>query len=183
MLNISDRPLTEQQTHILAKGLNYNVKDENILDYIADLESTLKNTELTEQTKGHTYSPLNNNEPLQKPTYQPQQSRTKSHEGLQDDDIILPKIHKETIPILSFPGSPTYELSKFHAKILHPLIKTSHHTINNASAFLTEIKDLKLEHDEIMISFDVVSLFTSIPLDTAKHITNELLINDKLELD
>ena len=29
-----------------------------------------------------------------------------------------------------------------------------------------------------MISFDVVSLFTSIPLDTAKQITNDLLTND-----
>ena len=29
-----------------------------------------------------------------------------------------------------------------------------------------------------MISFDVVSLFTSIPLDTTKRITNELLTND-----
>ena len=76
------------------------------------------------------------------------------------------------------PGSPTYELSKYLAEILHPLIKTSHHTINNANAFLTEIKDLKLEPEEIMISFDVFSPFTSIPLDTAKHITNELLIND-----
>ena len=50
--------------------------------------------------------------------------------------------------------------------ILHPLVKTSPHTINNANDFLTNIKDLKLEPDEIMISFDVVSLFTSIPLDT-----------------
>ncbi len=62
--------------------------------------------------------------------------------------------------------------------ILHPLVKTSTHTVNNANAFLTNIKDLKLEPDEIMISFDVVSLFTSIPLDTAKRITNELLTND-----
>ena len=52
--------------------------------------------------------------------------------------------------------------------ILHPLVKTSPHTINNATTFLTNIKDLKLEPDEIMISFDVVSLFTSIPLDTSK---------------
>jgi hypothetical protein len=59
--------------------------------------------------------------------------------------------------------------------ILHPLVKTSPHTINNANTFLINIKDLKLEPDEIMISFDVVSLFTSIPLDTAKRITNELL--------
>ena len=58
-------------------------------------------------------------------------------------------------------------------------VKTSPHTINNANTFLTNIKDLKLEPDEIMISFDVVSLFTSIPLDTEKRITNELLTYDE----
>ena len=63
--------------------------------------------------------------------------------------------------------------------ILHPLVKTSPLTINNANTFLTNIKDLKLEPDEIMISFDVVSLFTTIPLDTAKRITNELLTHDE----
>ena len=92
------------------------------------------------------------------------------------------EIHKENIPlrpIVSLPGSPTYELSKYLAMILHPLVKTSPHTINNANTFLTNIKDLKLEPDEIMISFDVVSLFTSIPIDTAKRITNELFTHDE----
>ena len=46
--------------------------------------------------------------------------------------------------------------------ILHPLFKKSPDIDN------TNFKDLKLEPDEIMISFDAVSLFTSIPLDTAK---------------
>ncbi len=94
---------------------------------------------------------------------------------------VLPKIHKENIPlrpIVFLPGSPTYELSKHLAMILHPLVKTSTHTVNNVNAFLTNIKDLKFEPDEVMISFVVVSLFTSIPLDTAKRITNELLTND-----
>ena len=63
--------------------------------------------------------------------------------------------------------------------ILQPLVKTSPHTINNTNAFLTYIKGLKLEPDKTLISFDVVSLFTSIPLDTAKRITNELLTNDE----
>ena len=92
----------------------------------------------------------------------------------------LPKIHKENIPlrpIVSLPGTPTYELSKYLAMILHPLVKTSPHTINNANTFFTNIKDL--QPDEIMISFDVVSLFTSIPLDTAKRITNEVLTYDE----
>jgi hypothetical protein len=91
-------------------------------------------------------------------------------------------IHKENIPlrpIVSLPGSPTYELSKYLAMILHPLVKTSPRTINNANTFLTNIKDLKLEPDEIMISFEVVSLFTPIPLDTAKRVTNELLRYDE----
>ena len=94
----------------------------------------------------------------------------------------LPKIHKENIPlrpIVSLPGSPSYELSKYLAMILQPLVKTSPHTINNTNSFLTNNKDLKLVSDEILISFDVVSLFTSIPLDTAKRITNELLTNDE----
>ncbi len=60
----------------------------------------------------------------------------------------LSKIHKENIPlrpIVSLPGSPTYKLSKHLAMILHPLVKTSTHTINNANAFLINIKDLKPE--------------------------------------
>ena len=51
--NISDKPLTEQQTCILAKGVNYNTKDAAKLDYVADLESALKNTEIPDETKQH----------------------------------------------------------------------------------------------------------------------------------
>jgi hypothetical protein len=52
----------------------------------------------------------------------------------------LPKIHKENIPlrpIVSLPESSAYELSKYLAMILHPIVKTSPHTINNANTFLT----------------------------------------------
>ena len=65
--------------------------------------------------------------------------------------------------------------------ILHPLVKTSPHTINNTNILsLLILKILNLhEPDEIMISFDVVALFTSISLETAKRITNELLTYDE----
>ena len=81
-------------------------------------------------------------------------------------------------PIVSLPGSPTYELAKYLSLILHLLVETSPHTVDNTNAFLAKIKDLKLKPNEIRISFDVVSLFTSIPLNTAKRITNELLTNN-----
>ena len=92
----------------------------------------------------------------------------------------LTKIHKENIPlrpIVSLPRSRTYELSKYLAMILHLLFKKSPHTINNTNEFLANFKDLKLKPDEMMILFDVVSLSSSIPLDTAKRfiIINYLL--------
>ena len=92
----------------------------------------------------------------------------------------LPKIHKDNIPlrpIVSLPGSPTYNLSKYLSDILKPLVSTSPHSVKNVNAFLSKIKDIHVEPDEIMISFDVVSLFISIPLDTARLIT-ELLANN-----
>ena len=89
----------------------------------------------------------------------------------------LPKIHKPNTPlrpIVSLSGSPTYELPKYLSSILQlqPLIKTSTHSVSNAVTFLQHIK---IEPDETIVSFDVVSLFTSTPLSTAKRITEELL--------
>ena len=72
----------------------------------------------------------------------------------------------------------TYNLSKYLADILKPLVSTSPHSVKNVNAFLSKIKDIHVEPDEIMISFDVVSLFTSIPLDTARLITEKLLTNN-----
>ncbi len=93
----------------------------------------------------------------------------------------LPKIHKKNNPlqpIVSLPGSSTYKLSKYLADILKPLINISPHSVKNVNAFLSKIEDIRVEPDEIMISFDVVSLFTSIPLDTARQITKNLLTNN-----
>ena len=41
-----------------------------------------------------------------------------------------------------------------------------------------KIKNNHVEPDEIIGSFDVVSLFSSIPLDTARQLTEVLLKND-----
>ncbi len=247
--------------HILGKGLNYNTNDANKLDYIADLESILKNDKLTEETRenirhqittnllhkqstdltkqernaikdlkndddiiilpadkgrmtvimnksdyidkaetllkdANTYQPLdtdpskttmnNINKKLKRLKDQDKLSETIYNRTRTNDATIakfygLPKVHKENVPlrpIVSLPGSPTYGLSKYLAEILKPLVKTSPHTVQNVNSFLTKVKDMKIEPDEMMISFDVVSLFTSIPLDTAKRITDELLTND-----
>ncbi len=43
--------LHECQTQVLTKELNYNTTDAKKLDFIADLESALKDTELTDNAK------------------------------------------------------------------------------------------------------------------------------------
>ncbi len=50
--------------------------------------------------------------------------------------------------------------------------------LSYVNAFLSKIEDIRVEpRNEIMISFDVFFLFTSIPLDTARQITKNLLNN------
>lgn len=44
--------------------------------------------------------------------------------------------------------------------------------VKNASHFIERIKDITLEPGYILVSFEVVSLFTSIPIDYAVEIIN-----------
>ena len=71
-------------------------------------------------------------------------------------------------------GSPTYNT----AKILHPLVGLTPYHITNSSQFVDIIKDLKLSQSDILVSFDVVSLFTNIPTKEACLITKERLQAD-----
>ena len=90
----------------------------------------------------------------------------------------LPKVHKENVPlrpIVSLPGTPAYNLSKELWKRVKHLIKGSTYSINNAGQFLDKLKNIQIEEDEIMVSFDVTSLFTSVNLDLARTTVAELL--------
>jgi hypothetical protein len=89
----------------------------------------------------------------------------------------LPKIHKKEIPlrpIVNTIGSPTYELAKHVAKILSPLVGHTDSFIKDSNDFIKIIKNEKLKPQDTLISFDVVSLFTKIPLDEAIQIIKEV---------
>ena len=93
----------------------------------------------------------------------------------------LPKIHKQGTPlrpIISSRGSVSYETAKELAKILKPLIGKSPHHVYNKD-FLESIKDMKVEDDEFIISYDVTALFTSIPIDTTINIIKKQVEEDK----
>ena len=89
----------------------------------------------------------------------------------------LPKIHKDGVPlrpIVNTIGSPTYELAKYVAKVLKPLVGNTDSFIKDSHDFVNLIKKEKLERDDILVSFDVVSLFTNIPLEEAIQVIKEV---------
>ena len=79
----------------------------------------------------------------------------------------LTKLHKPGTPmrpIVSFCGSPTYQLSKYLKTILQPRCK-----LQSMENLIDAIKTVQIPDDHE--SFDVKSLFTSIPLQLALQCT------------
>ena len=80
------------------------------------------------------------------------------------------KHHKENHPlrpIVTCINSALYDTSKFLSQILSPLQNRSGFSVANSAQFKNEMTDITIDEDETMISFDVVSLFTAIPVDKA----------------
>ena len=90
----------------------------------------------------------------------------------------LPKIHKPDIPlrpIVSCIGSPTYQLSKHITSLISPLAGHTSSHVKNSRHFTEMMESVHVESDEILVSFDVSSLFTNVPVGEAVSIIRERL--------
>lgn len=80
----------------------------------------------------------------------------------------LPKIHKKETPlrpITATVGSPGYLLAKVFNIMLTNIFPRSQYHIRDTYEFVEFIGDIELKENEILVSFDVVSMYTNIPFD------------------
>jgi len=71
-------------------------------------------------------------------------------------------------------GSPAHELEKYVSLKLKPLAGNTDFLIENSNDFVKFIKNEKVDPSDILVSFDMVSLFTKILLDEAIHVVKEV---------
>ena len=93
-----------------------------------------------------------------------------------------PKVHKQGTPlrpIVDSIGSVTYNLSKALVELVKPLLGQTTQHCKNSRQLAQELSTIKVESDEILISHDVVSLFTKTPVDVTLSIVLERLEADR----
>ena len=91
----------------------------------------------------------------------------------------LPKVHKRDVPlrpILAAYNAPNFAIAKYLVPLLSDLA-SNQYTLNNSASFIPDI--LSQDSRLFMVSFDVQSLFTNVPLtETIDIIINRLFPSD-----
>ena len=91
-----------------------------------------------------------------------------------------PKIHKQGNPlreIVDASGSVTRDINKYISRVIKTYANNEF-TVSNSKQFVSSIKDVKLEADETLVSYDVKAMYPSIPQKEAVSITKDLLYRD-----
>ena len=113
-------------------------------------------------------------------------SKAKNHflhysKGLIPRFCELPKIHKVSVPIwpiVSVINSLTYNLSKFLSRILSSLL-VNRYRVRISKEFVDYVQNFTISDNEVLVSFDGVSLFTSAPMDKALGLVLDLLSSNE----
>ena len=103
-------------------------------------------------------------------------AKTRKFSNFEDIDINNLKIR----PIVDQTGTHTDAAAKVISGYLQPLTNNEY-VITNTLTFADSIKSVNISHSEDFVSYDVESLFTSIPVDeTIAYICDRIYVHNKI---
>ena len=94
----------------------------------------------------------------------------------------LIKVHKPNCParlICPYFQHPLSKLAKYLSDLISPTIRKSQFSIRDSAQFSKDVQAVNLTRNDIMISLDIVNLFTNIPITETIEIIKNNLTNDK----
>ena len=92
-------------------------------------------------------------------------NQMKSKDGQPPRIYGLAKVHKDGIPVrpvLSMPGSPYHNIAGIVTKRLSIIPESNSQC--GVQKIGNQLKDIKLDDDEVLVTFDSVSLYTNVPV-------------------
>ncbi|KFD47785.1 hypothetical protein M513_11335 [Trichuris suis] len=98
------------------------------------------------------------------------------------ETICIPKIHTPDVPlrpIVSSTQSITYQLSTYLKSIIQSLVGNRESTVKNCKLFVEQIRLSTPSPSDILVSYDVKDLFTSIPIPYTLNMLHQLLYTDR----
>jgi hypothetical protein len=112
---------------------------------------------------------------------------------LYPSDPIIPrmygmlKAHKPTKNylmriVVSTIRTPSYGTSKYLVDLIQPILNKHPSRINNSSSFVREAKTWNIDPLETQVSYDVVALYPSIPIEKAIEVMTDIIVSDINEM-
>ena len=78
----------------------------------------------------------------------------------------MAKVHMDQVPlrpVVSMVGTPEYNLAKYLDQLIKPYIPDTY-LLRSTDDFMKRLKQFSINSHNIVVSFDVISLFTNVPL-------------------
>ncbi|MCP4473778.1 MAG: hypothetical protein GY821_04275 [Gammaproteobacteria bacterium] len=170
---------------VLMNSVDYREKINNLLSDAATYQEIPLRTNSNPQTRVNSLGQELNNtlRDLLKINRISEEEKTSMmfHSGVPSRFYGLPKIHKPGIPlrpIVSAVNNFCDRMALELKRILRPLIGISPSFIKNSSHFVSKLKRLRNGAGHKMVSFDVVSLFTKVPINESCKIIERKLGSD-----
>ena len=84
-------------------------------------------------------------------------------------------------PLENFTTAPSFNVSKKLTEKIKNSTKLKHnHSIKNNTDFVNKMKNIKIQSNYKLASFDIVDLYTNIPIQEILTILKANLINDRI---